>query len=114
MPANAVKVDRTTPWGNPFIVGEDDTRERCLALFVYLVSGKLCISASDACLERQRAFMAHAKPALATLKGRDLACWCPPTERCHADVLLALANPRNAVLRRAVMAWQIPPLSRVG
>jgi hypothetical protein len=26
------------------------------------------------------------------LAGRDLACWCPPTEACHADVLLEVAN----------------------
>lgn len=27
------------------------------------------------------------------LAGRDLVCWCPITDPCHADVLLALANP---------------------
>jgi Domain of unknown function (DUF4326) len=26
------------------------------------------------------------------LAGRDLACWCPLTEPCHADVLLEIAN----------------------
>lgn len=26
------------------------------------------------------------------LAGRDLACWCPPGEACHADVLLEVAN----------------------
>jgi hypothetical protein len=26
------------------------------------------------------------------LAGRDLACWCPPGEPCHADVLLQVAN----------------------
>ncbi|WP_165368501.1 DUF4326 domain-containing protein [Serinicoccus sediminis] len=26
------------------------------------------------------------------LAGRDLACWCPLDEPCHADVLLKLAN----------------------
>ena len=26
------------------------------------------------------------------LAGRDLACWCPLDEPCHADVLLRLAN----------------------
>jgi Domain of unknown function (DUF4326) len=34
---------------------------------------------------------------LATLRqdlgGRDLACWCPLDQPCHADVLLELANP---------------------
>jgi hypothetical protein len=26
------------------------------------------------------------------LAGRDLACWCPAHEPCHADVLLEVAN----------------------
>lgn len=26
------------------------------------------------------------------LRGRDLACWCPADQPCHADVLLELAN----------------------
>lgn len=29
---------------------------------------------------------------LAELRGRDLACWCPLDQPCHADVLLELAN----------------------
>lgn len=28
----------------------------------------------------------------AELAGRDLACWCPPDQPCHADVLLEIAN----------------------
>jgi hypothetical protein len=27
------------------------------------------------------------------LTGKDLACWCPLNQPCHADVLLELANP---------------------
>ena len=27
------------------------------------------------------------------LAGRNLACWCPLDQPCHADVLLELANP---------------------
>lgn len=30
--------------------------------------------------------------ALIHLRGRDLACWCPLDQPCHADVLLELAN----------------------
>ncbi|MFE6634707.1 DUF4326 domain-containing protein [Streptomyces tendae] len=33
-----------------------------------------------------------AEAARAELAGRDLMCWCPPDEPCHADVLLAIAN----------------------
>lgn len=29
---------------------------------------------------------------IAELAGRDLACWCPLDQPCHADVLLELAN----------------------
>jgi hypothetical protein len=32
------------------------------------------------------------RPDLAPLRGRDLACWCPLDQPCHADVLLELAN----------------------
>jgi hypothetical protein len=31
--------------------------------------------------------------ALRSLSGKDLACWCALDQPCHADALLALANP---------------------
>jgi hypothetical protein len=27
------------------------------------------------------------------LRGKNLACWCPPDHPCHADILLELSNP---------------------
>ena len=42
-----------------------------------LLAGRLAISVED--VERE-------------LRGRDLACYCPLDEPCHADVLLELAN----------------------
>lgn len=33
------------------------------------------------------------------LAGLDLACWCPAWLPCHADVLLAIANPALDVPR---------------
>jgi hypothetical protein len=30
---------------------------------------------------------------LSELAGHDLACWCAPGSTCHADYLLAQANP---------------------
>ena len=33
-----------------------------------------------------------AKDVRRELGGKDLACWCPPAEPCHADVLLEVAN----------------------
>lgn len=32
----------------------------------------------------------------AELRGKNLACWCPPGVPCHADVLLELANREAA------------------
>lgn len=32
------------------------------------------------------------RTAVEALAGRDLACWCPLDQPCHADVLLELAN----------------------
>jgi len=35
---------------------------------------------------------AHTRSNIPLLEGRDLACWCPLDQPCHADVLLDLAN----------------------
>lgn len=37
-----------------------------------------------------------ARAALRELAGRDLACWCPPDQPCHADVLLEITATANA------------------
>ena len=34
----------------------------------------------------------HTRAALNDLRGKNLACWCPLDQPCHADVLLELAN----------------------
>ena len=36
--------------------------------------------------------------ARSELAGRDLVCWCPAGEPCHADVLLELANAGGAAM----------------
>ena len=37
--------------------------------------------------------MIHREPPdVSILRGKDLACWCPLDQPCHADVLLELAN----------------------
>lgn len=41
---------------------------------------------------RQYAALAYEPHQLEKLRGMDLACWCPPDQPCHADVLLELAN----------------------
>jgi hypothetical protein len=136
---DAVKVDRTTKWGNPFRLGKREG----LACVPGAMTGETWeyedrISAAGmrhdffhpdgrvtACtireLTRSEAVMLFREqltgdaphirdiekygPGLrwqgsrltvadvrAELAGKNLACWCPLDQPCHADVLLAVAN----------------------
>jgi hypothetical protein len=71
-----VVVTRPTKWGNPhpLEIGRDEAVRRYRA---DLVAGRLGIGVHDVRRE---------------LRGRDLACYCPLDEPCHADVLLEIAN----------------------
>jgi hypothetical protein len=89
MPENTVKVDRTTKWGNPFVIGTDGTQEECVRLFGQLVSGKL----PTAQLTPQRkAYRTLVHDHIGELRGKNLACWCKAGTPCHAGTLLELAN----------------------
>ncbi|MDQ3545079.1 MAG: DUF4326 domain-containing protein [Verrucomicrobiota bacterium] len=81
MPENTVYVGRPTVWGNPFVVGSE------------FIGGKKLTAAKAVALYRQYAHDAFNKRDLrACLRGKNLACWCPLDQPCHADVLLELAN----------------------
>jgi hypothetical protein len=72
MPPNTVYVGRPTRWGNPYKIGVDGSREEVIAKYREWLKKKL---------EEKPAF-------LDPLKGKDLACWCPPNKPCHADVII--------------------------
>jgi len=42
----------------------------------------------DKLMERRKVVLS----GLPSLRGKNLACWCPLDQPCHADVLLELAN----------------------
>ncbi len=93
MPEGAVYVGRPTVWGNPH--DWQTWREDCPQDVV----GWEGVGFRDRwCRERaQQAFAEDLRDGtlklpLAELKGKDLACWCPPGDACHADVLLEIAN----------------------
>jgi hypothetical protein len=73
---SVIVVTRPTKWGNPhpLALGRAEAVSRYRA---DLVAGRLTFTVDD--VKRE-------------LRGRDLACYCPLDEPCHADVLLALAN----------------------
>jgi hypothetical protein len=71
IPEGAVKVTRPGRWGNPYKVN-DHGLERSLTLY------REHLTAHPELVERARRDLA----------GRDLACWCPLDQPCHADILL--------------------------
>lgn len=99
MPENAVYVGRPTRWGNPFQPYST----------VVMAAAELGIVRTDApiqivpggveeCLAWYRIWIGEwirrtaNEHYLFLLRGRDLACWCPLDQPCHADILLDLAN----------------------
>jgi uncharacterized protein DUF4326 len=98
-PEDAIVVARPSRWGNPFTVAAciaaalaDDkalAREVCVGAFRDWLNGDTWAAGSGPDWNQRRLdFIA----SLADLRGKDLACWCKPSDACHADVLLELAN----------------------
>lgn len=79
MPEGAIYVGRGSKWGNPF---------------TFENSGQVHPALRFAC----EVAPLYRPGLLDPLRGKDLACWCPLTDKdgnpapCHADVLLELAN----------------------
>ncbi|MFJ8995563.1 DUF4326 domain-containing protein [Streptomyces sp. NPDC102279] len=117
-PADAVYVGRGSRWGNPCtqvrypaLDGSEWEREGRLGktsgqhhAFVHPDKTITSHLVKDATPEQAVAMYRRwleRMPSLAIaareqLAGRDLMCWCPTGQPCHADVLLEIANPPAA------------------
>lgn len=86
MPEGVVYVGRGTRWGNPFVHPSDPGK--AVRLYQDWMDGGQVgpFKATD--------YDSPPPPELivSQLAGRDLACWCPDGQPCHADVLLKMAN----------------------
>jgi hypothetical protein len=92
LPDNAVNCARPGPFGNPFVVSLDGTREDVVRWFRLIMQGCRVVH-SNVTFEDQDAAQARILARLPELRGKDLACWCRLDGKpCHADVLLELAN----------------------
>lgn len=110
MPVGAVYCGRPGRWGNPFVPGAECTVSVAGADGLWYEMS--CPMTLSQCVEMYRANL-EAKlentqdpdrspdviaydneflAALGSLRGRDLACWCPLDQPCHVDVLLEVAN----------------------
>ena len=86
LPDDTVVVSRPSKWGNPYKVSNNpnlgtlaERRAEAVRLFRDF-------------LERAYGGKKLAGDARSKLRGKNLACWCPLDQPCHADVLLELAN----------------------
>jgi hypothetical protein len=73
----AVRIDRRTAWGNPFVIGTHGDRDQVIARY------------RDRLAERPDLLA-----RLPELRGRVLVCWCYP-DRCHGDVLCEAVEARG-------------------
>lgn len=98
----AVKVDRTTRWGNPFRVGDPVGDEIGVD---YFLDASQAVREFEIWLEGRGLHVPNSTagkpPTLdeirAALRGKNLACWCKlpkagETDLCHAAVLLRISN----------------------
>ncbi|MEE4210586.1 MAG: DUF4326 domain-containing protein [Parvularcula sp.] len=114
MPPGAVYVGRPGRWSNPWSVVLTDDRtawtvrrkaglrpgvEVCPYRGSHRASHEGAITWSVEAFRRwlrqTPSGRALAEAAKRELRGRNLACWCPLGNPCHADVLLEIANPRT-------------------
>jgi len=82
MPPNTVYVGRPTKWGNPWKVAcPDDEEQRAEAIRFYELHLKNKLKQDPHFLD--------------SLKGKDLACFCPLDKPCHADILLKFLEAKS-------------------
>lgn len=81
MPPNTIYVGRPTKWGNPFVVGGNPQSTFWCASLLEAVEAF-----------REMLPLVFLRRDLPELRGKNLACWCPLDQPCHADVLLEVAN----------------------
>lgn len=70
-----VYIGRPGPWGNPFEIGKDGTRQEVVEKYADWIFS-------------QPELIEKAKNEL---NGKVLACWCAP-KLCHGDVLAEIAK----------------------
>lgn len=75
---NVVLIDRTTDFGNPFIIGVDGSRDEVLEKFskYFLTNQELQCKVMN------------------ELKDKTLACWCKP-KKCHGDIYAQFINSKK-------------------
>lgn len=69
-----VYIGRGSPFGNPYVIGVDGTREEVISKYIEYFNARV---------EQEEDF----KKSVLALKGKRLACFCHP-KACHGDVII--------------------------
>ena len=77
---NYVYIGRGSPFGNPFVIGKDGTREEVIEKYRSYFKGRLEDSTFRSMVLR--------------LKGKNLGCFCKP-QACHGDVIKEWLDESN-------------------
>mgnify|MGYP001613092881 CR=1 FL=1 len=100
MPDGAVNVCRPGPWGNPWREGDRAWTVGPGGVIDRNPHGPLT---REEAIESYRNSYTHGgwdELVRRQLGGKDLVCWCPLDQPCHADVLLEIANSPATLAER--------------
>lgn len=91
MPENTVKVTRPGYWGNPFTVTTNYKPGTKVG------GSYVAVPTVEDAVECYRIFITEVHPEMVAkarneLGGKNIACFCNLSDKCHAGVLLEIAN----------------------
>jgi hypothetical protein len=100
MPEGAVYVGRPTKWGNPYRVGEfyvdnilNKHGEAIVEILMPCDDAQTAVRYYEEAIRNKYPIIKFTiEDVIRELRGRDLVCWCPLNQPCHADILLKIAN----------------------
>lgn len=119
-PVDAVVVSRPSKWGNPYSLSRGEAGE-ATGTRQYLVNdfchwllhphdryerpGSFKAPKFETCAQSREA-RDLLLASLDDLRGFDLACWCPLSQPCHADVLLRLVEDKELLRSLDGMSYE--------
>lgn len=85
-------VSRPSPWGNPFMVGRDGSREDCWNMHRHMLNGLLAVACGPE-IEDLSAAKSYFLANWRQLVGHNCFCWCNISlpgkpDHCHAATLI--------------------------
>lgn len=87
---DAVNVTRAGRWGNPFVVTDKiEPGKGAGGMYIAVPTVEDAVECFRLMLGEKPEFVVEIREHL---RGKNLACWCKPGGKCHADVLLEIAN----------------------